>query len=66
MKMNIEKSQIWSPCGPPMPPISLLLVRSYWNSHTICKIEKETLFVIENFTISFLVFYIYTNIYIYI
>ena len=45
MKINIEKSQIWTPCGPPLPRISLLLVRSY------CKIEKETLFVRENFYI---------------
>ena len=29
MKINIEKSQIWTPCGPNLPPISLLLVRSY-------------------------------------
>ena len=63
MKINIEKSQIWTPCGPPLPPISLLLVRSYWNFHTICEIEKETLFVHENFSIQVLVFYIYTNIY---
>ena len=41
---------------------SLLLVRSYWNFHTICKIEKETLFVHENFSIQGLVLYIYTNI----
>ena len=64
MKINTEKSQIWTPCGPPLPPISLLLVRSYWNFHTICKIEKETLFVHENFSIQGLVFLnIYTNIY---
>ena len=69
MKIKIEKNQIWTPCGPPLPSISLLLVRwlrSYWNFHTICKIEKETLFVPENFSIQDLVFYIYTNIYIYI
>ena len=51
MKMNIEKTQIWTPCGPHLPPISSLLVRSYCNFHTICKIEKETLFVPENFSI---------------
>ena len=51
MKIIIEKNQIWIPCGPPMPPISLLLVQSYRNFHTICKIEKETLFVRENFSI---------------
>ena len=37
---------------------SLLLVRSYWNFHTICKIEKETFFVLENFSIYCLVIYI--------
>ena len=66
MKINIEKSQIWTTCEPPSPPISLLLVRSYLNFHTICKIEKETLFVHENFSIQGLVFlYIYKYIYIY-
>ena len=51
MKINIEKSQIWTLCGPALPNISLLLIRSYRNFHTICKIEKETLFVHENFSI---------------
>ena len=27
MKINIEKSQIWTPCGHPLTPISLLLIR---------------------------------------
>ena len=66
MKINIEKSQILTPGGPPLPPISLLLVRSYWNFHTICRIKKETIFVHENFSIYGLVFYISTNIYKYI
>ena len=51
MKINIEKSKIWTPCGPPLPPISLLFVRSYSNFQTICKIGKETLFVHDNFSI---------------
>ena len=66
MEINIEKIQIWTPCGTPLPPISLLLVRSYWNFHTICKSRKETLFVHGNFSIYGLVLYIYTNIYKYI
>ena len=51
MKINIEKSQIWTPCGLPLPPISSLFVRSYRNFLTICKIEKETLFFRGNFSI---------------
>ena len=31
--------------------LSLSLVRSYWNFHTICKIEKKTLIVPEFFSI---------------
>ena len=64
MKINIEKSQIWTPCGPPLPPISLLLVRSYWNFHTICKIGKETLGL--SFIYIYIQIYININIYIYI
>ena len=30
---------------------SLLLVRSYWNFYTICKIENKTLFVPKHFSI---------------
>ena len=28
MKINIEKSQIWTPCGPPLPPPPFLY---YWS-----------------------------------
>ena len=65
MKINIEKSQIWTPYGSPSPPISLLLVRSCCNFHTICKIGKETLFVHEGLVFH-LYIQIYINIYIYI
>ena len=44
---------------------SLLLVRSYWNFHTICKIEKETL-CSWKFFYSGLILYIYIYIYKYI
>ena len=30
MKINIEKSQIWTPCGPPLPPPFLY----YWSDLT--------------------------------
>ena len=41
----MKKVKFGPPVDPTLPPISLLLVRSYWNFHTICKIKKETLFV---------------------
>ena len=41
MKINIEKSHLWNPCGPPLPPISLLSVRSYWNFHTVKSKKKH-------------------------
>ena len=47
MKINIEKSQIYTPFAPNF----FIISRSYWNFHTICKMEKETLFVHENFSI---------------
>ena len=55
MKINIKKVKF----GPPLPPISLLLVLSYSNFHTICKVEIETPFV--HLGLSFL--YIYKYIY---
>ena len=51
MKINIEKSQIWTPCGPPLPPHLY-----YWSDLTeiytqYVKSKKKTLFVRENFFI---------------
>ena len=45
MKINIEKSQIWTPCGSPLPSISLLLEKKHFI------IGKETLFVHDSFSI---------------
>ena len=56
----LSVTHLQTPCGSPLPPISLLLVRSYWNFHTICKIEKKHFLFLENFSILGLVFiYIY-------
>ena len=51
MKINIEKSQIWTPLWTPFAPHFFIIGPINWNFHTICKIEKETLFVPENFSI---------------
>ena len=52
MKINIEKSQIWTPCEPPMPPhffiIGPILLKFFTQ---YVKSKKKTLFVREFFSI---------------
>ena len=72
MKINIEKSQIWTPLWTPFAPPFLY----YWSDLTkiftqYVKSKKETLFVRENFfhlglSFSYIAIQIYINIYIYI
>ena len=71
MKINIEKSQIWTPCGPPLPPPPFLY---YWSDLTaiftqyVKSKKKHFLFMkIFPFRASFFIYIqIYINIYIYI
>ena len=66
MKINIEKSQIWTPCRPPLPPISLLLVIITEILTQYVKSKKKHLLFMKFFHFGLSFLYIYTNIYIYI
>ena len=70
MKINIEKSQIWTPCGPPLPPPFL----HYWSDLTdiftqYVKSKKKHFLFMKFFPFRaqfYIYIQIYINIYIYI
>ena len=73
MKIKIEKSQIWTPCGPPLPPPPFLY---YWSdlseifTQYVKSEKKHFLFLKIFFHLGLSFSYIYTkiniNVYIYI